>query len=135
MSLIGAPLLLAKTYNNIVMEKDLGVNALSDGLSSRYIKSKVLTLINRSKERDLIENKLISMGLSKEETYTSILALSKSHDRLFLSKPFARTIVKDLGLSPSPPFVILVDSMRRGIIRPKEFSILYEKMSKLEEGR
>ncbi len=135
MSLIGAPLLLAKTYNNVTMEKDLGANSLSDELSSRYIRSKVLTLISRSKGRELIENKLLSMGLSKEEAFTSILALSKSYDRLFISRPFARTIVKDLGLNPSPPLIILVDSMRRGIIQPKEFSILYEKMSELGEGR
>ncbi len=135
MSLIGAPFLLARTYNKIVMEKDLGANALKDELSSNYIRERILNLINRSKKRGILEEKLVSMGLNREEAFTAILALSRSHDRVFISRPFARIIMKDLGLKPSPPLVALVDSLRKGIIRPKEFSVLYRKLFELGDGR
>ncbi len=135
MSMIGAPLLLAKTYNNIIMERNLGASALKDEFSSKYIREKIVNLVDRSKGRKILEGKLTSMGLNKEEIFTAILSLSKSHDRVFISRPFARIVIKDLGLNPSPPLIALVDSLRRGVISLKEFSILYGKLSELEDER
>ncbi len=131
MSLIGPPSLLVKTYYDIVMEKDTGVSALMKGdVSSAYLRENLVSLVERPKTKrgSRLEEKLSSLRLGREEVLTISLALSISHDRLFLLRPQARDVAKNLGLEPSPPFTILVDSLRRGVLSPNQFSDLAVKL-------
>ncbi len=132
MSLIGAPSLPMKTYHDIVMEKEIGAfKLLEGGIVSAYLRKNIITLVERPK-REQFEKRLSSLPLNKEEILTMSLALNSSYDRLFLFRSKAREVARSLGLEPSPPSTILVDSLRRGIIGPNKFSNLSSKLLVLE---
>ncbi len=121
----GAPLLMFKTYRDIVMEEKVGASILAEeDIPSLYLDKGLISLVHRPEETIPTEKKLLSIGLNEEEARTITLALSRPHDKLFLHRSIARKVAEEFDLEPSHPFMILIDSLRNGIINPRRFSEL-----------
>ncbi len=129
---VGAPLLMFKTYRDIVMEEKVGASILAEAdISSLYLDKGLISLVHRPEETISTEKRLLSIGLNKEEAQTITLALSRPHDKLFLRQSIAREVAEEFDLKPFHPFMILVDSLRGGIINSKRFSELGARLAAL----
>ena len=132
---MGAPYLVAKTYDDIVLDDESAVSLELDAEKPSYLAG---GLIRSSKLSDPMKDLSGSIGgpvLTREEGRIISLALGSHHDRLILWRREAREFAKALGLNPSPPLAVVLEAYQKGVIDGEEFvRLFYSLMNKIETG-
>ncbi len=117
-TLAGFPWLMAKIYDDIVMDDESSAEFSLDGELPPYHVHGLVTSVEMHESMERLSKELSNahMGLNEEEARIISLAAGSHHDRLFLMRSEARELARELGLNPSSPLVAVTEAMEKRLI-------------------
>ncbi len=118
---LGYPWLVGRTYDEILMDRELCAAAADEVPWGLYITGELLRTAPSPGAAVELAEELLGLGLSVGEAATIAAAVATAHDMVLLVNDRARAVAREFGLTPASPLQVIVDAFRKELITPEEF--------------
>ncbi len=130
---LGYPWLVGRTYDEILMDRELCAAAAGEVPWGLYITGELLRTAPSPGAAVELAGGLLGLGLSVGEAATIATAVATAHDMVFLVNERARAMAREFGLTPASPLQVIVDAFRKELITPEEFVRLASELLRWEK--
>ncbi|MDK2372627.1 MAG: hypothetical protein QI197_04545 [Candidatus Korarchaeota archaeon] len=130
----GAPWLIAKTYDDLIMDEASLTTFYVDRKLPPYHEHGLVRGIELNESMEMLSSRLMEEGATHEEARIISLAVGSFHDRLILLRRNARDLARRVGLHPSSPLVALTEALNRNVIRLDDYMSILTNLFRMGRG-